>query len=297
MRPEPSLRLAYDAVDDVEAIKGWNVRVHGHFWVCGMDEEGTFLVPDSNRDMVYQCLGAKDAIYPKVERDFPRPVQMSITMIPWYGRLVYDGVMMPPLGHMRPPMASVKLALDLAESVAKARREGRVISRLAQLEVEGGSHAGLHDSGDNVDDSNEDSVEQAKPTSEESSLVKKLSKFPRSAGPPTNNPDADMAPGSYWVFRRCGYTEHENPNHVGLVMTGPSVLAQFTCSALTPTSVDILQSLVSTTRQVGKRPLMVGIDYKKCCDRVTFLLQELDGIEVFYYPPATAEETAAASWL
>ena len=89
---DPAFRRAIKAVDDAAAVKSWNVRVHGHFWIVGMEGNGTFLVPDSNRNMVYQCVGVRNAIWPMVEKIHGgRCVLMTITMIPWYGRLVYDG--------------------------------------------------------------------------------------------------------------------------------------------------------------------------------------------------------------
>lgn len=78
---KPEYKRCVEAVDDGEACQGWNVRVTGDFWIVGMDEGGTFLIPDGNRDVVYQCCGVKDPIYPKVAH-FGRPSLFRVTMIP-----------------------------------------------------------------------------------------------------------------------------------------------------------------------------------------------------------------------
>ena len=49
----------------------------------------------------------------------------------------------------------------------------------------------------------------------------------------------------YWVYRRMGYSEMENPMHMGMVMAGTGmIMGPFWCSALKPTVVDILKDLV-----------------------------------------------------
>ena len=54
-------------------------------------------------------------------------------LIPWYGRLVYDGIMASRLDLM-PWVASDSLTATLRHAVATAKREGRLIQGLAQLE-------------------------------------------------------------------------------------------------------------------------------------------------------------------
>ena len=89
---DPVIVRSIKAVDDVAAAKSWNVRVHGQFWIVGMESDGTFLIPDNNRSMVFKCVGIRNPIWPMVLQNhggrFPL---MTVTMIPWYGRLVYDG--------------------------------------------------------------------------------------------------------------------------------------------------------------------------------------------------------------
>jgi hypothetical protein len=95
------------------------------------------------------------------------------------------------------------------------------------------------------------------PTNQEQALLDKLAAIPKS---PANQEAFGGAPDGYWVFRRFGYTEAENPMHVGIVLAGANPLGQFKCSALVPTALDILKGLVSMSRKMRKRPLQIGID-------------------------------------
>lgn len=77
----PGYERKMEALDDIEACQGWNVRVTGIFWIIGMTPGDTYLVPDAKRDVVYLCCGMRDPLYPKVEH-FGRPVLFYITMMP-----------------------------------------------------------------------------------------------------------------------------------------------------------------------------------------------------------------------
>jgi MYND finger len=306
-RSDPDLILAKDAVDDPRAAKGWNVRVCGCFWIVDMDEDGTYLVSDTNRAMVYQCVGIRNAIYPMLQQQFPdRVVCMNATMIPWYGRLVYDGVLTPPHNFRQPLVASEGLASKLREHVERAKRRGSVISRLAQLEVPGGSLVGLHDAAADPSStqSGGSSNDQEPPTPQELKLLEKLAKIRKIPGTrsfdPMEEPELMMslpAPNGQWVFRRVGYTEIDNPNHMGVVInSGGNMVGPFQCSALKPTAVDVLKALLQHSAKARVRPALIGVDEYGCHERCKFLLRHagVDGTSTFYYPPATTEETSSA---
>ena len=74
---------------------------------------------------------------------------VAITLLPWYGRLVYDGVLVPApatSATFQPPILACKdLKAKLDGSLEQAKCENRIIQKLSQLEVKGGSLAGLHD--------------------------------------------------------------------------------------------------------------------------------------------------------
>lgn len=52
--------------------------------------------------------------------------------------------------------------------------------------------------------------------------------------------------------------------------------------------------VLAGAKSVGYVPQRFGVDDRRACDRVEFLLKDLDGLDPFYYPPPTAEETTAS---
>jgi hypothetical protein len=67
----------------------------------------------------------------------------------------------------------------------------------------------------------------------------------------------------------------------------------FRCNSLQPSSMDILTTMVSYARKCGGRPKMLGIDDKRCCARMEFLLKDLEGTNVYFYLPPSPEELAS----
>jgi len=276
----PPFIAALKSLDDVAAAKSWNVRVHGNFWVLGMDNDGTYLIPENNKSQVYQCVGVREAIWPKMNDQVRL---MTVTMIPWYGRLVYDGTLAPagPFGLFCPP----RLKRSIKDSVEKAKAENRVISRLAQLEVEGGSLVGL----DDKNTLSEATKDESPPSHEEKKLVELFSTIPPS---PAND---TCLQSTHWVFRRFGYNELENPQHGVVVLSGTEPMEMFNCARLEPTSVEILSKANSIARRYGRRPKVIGIDDAACCERVKFLVKDIEGTQFFFYTPPSKEETAAST--
>ena len=292
----------YDAIDDPSAVAGWNCRVHGDFWLCAdVEEGGTYCVLASNPRAVYQVVGMTQPLGRLIQHSYGEGsfVRHLITMVPWYGRLVFDGLICP-VGSdgeqaRHPKKASAAKAEKLREAIRLAKEEGRVISRLAQLEVPGGSIDGagpvdyspLKPAVDEDDGANEG--EQENPTESEQGYVdrlKALSPMPPSiAGP-------DGGRGK-WTFRRQGYNEEENPEHSILVLSLGNVLGGFKCEALVPKSEEVLKVLTTFSEKAGFRPIVVNIDEKKCCERVKFLLKDVKNIHIMYYLPPSREEIAA----
>ena len=113
--------------------------------------------------------------------------------------------------------------------------QGRVVDCLRQLEVLGDSRVGVPTQGiarTTPEQEDEQEQQQERPTSEEICLVEELSAM-------MPIPGTDPACG--WVFRRMDYTEYLNPNHDGFVLAGTGgIVGHFHCSALEPTSLEIL---------------------------------------------------------
>mgnify|MGYP005843175123 CR=1 FL=1 len=268
------------------------------FWIVGADkiDGGTMLVSNINRSAVYKVFGIRNSLFHMVDPTYGmRPVLMKLTMIPWYGRLVYDGVVMPSKNGESPDIADDELAKKLRKNVKLAKLEKRVVEKLAELECldAEGSVPMPSTSGDRIDEGSQLISKTTKePTPLEKELLEKLAKCQISD---------DME--SAWCMRRMGYTGLENPSHRGMIITGNGApLVSFTCRALVPEPADIFVALMDGSSAVdGKLPAVVLVDDLKCSKRVEYLLRQhtevdnaLHQIKVYYYPPPTSEETAAA---
>jgi hypothetical protein len=282
----PRMVFAKDALQSPHAAGGWHVRVHGNFWIVGSSQDtgAAYLIPELSKSMVYEVLGIRNALYPMVATGpFTRPVLMAATLIPWYGRLLYDGVVMPAHGMRIPQQASPVLAEKLQAAVDTAVNGGRVISQLRDTQRV-----------PSVDPAHPRLVpNRDPPTEEEGRYMEQLAALPAPVQASMENNFDEVKPWS-WTFRRMGYTEEENPNHMGMVIRGiGDVLGPFSCSALAPTSVDILRSTVTYSRQLNRQPSVLSIDERVCCERLKFLLQATD-VRIHYYRPPSKEETNAA---
>lgn len=272
------------ALTDEAAVAGWHLRIHGNFWVMGKDttDGGTFLIPDENKHTVYKAFGMTSSLYDLLARAFPmgKPVLAKVTMVPWYGRLVFDGVVSPVN-----PFPSKELVSKLKKALQVAKKEGLVVERLMQLELP-------EEEGAIVADEEKDESEK-EPSKEEAMIIKTLIPIEPY---PDYPPEMEGNPG-VWVFRRMDYTEEKNPDHAGVILAAGTMVGHFHCSALEPTSTDILKWLVQYSLQKGQRPTVVNIDDKDCYKRVKFLLKDLQNIRVDYYPPPTDEERAAIAMM
>jgi hypothetical protein len=284
-----------DAFEHVRAAKSWHIRVHGDFWVVGGDDQGTYLIPQRNEDMVYQCVGLSTSLHEMIQRNDKygtRPMVWKVTLIPFYGRLVYDGVVTLVGGSNIGGLAmaaSESKTRKLLATVHEAIQNRRIVQRLLQLEVEGGSMKGLPTQGLNqVEKRSIATKEQPPPTSMEKKLLKAYTRI--------GNMMSTDDPKGLWVFRRKGYTEQENPEHVGLILGRGEAMGLFRCShGLQPTSTDLLEAAMEAAANAGCRPHALLPDDYACYQRLKFLFETADDeTTIKYYHPPTPEETAAA---
>lgn len=120
-------------------MKSWHYGLQGDFWFVGRDFTGSFVIPDKNKDIVYKVVG----ICRNGGGSFKKPGEsvslnafphcMPITIVPWFGRLLYDTtVLVPPKQLKRAQVHD--LAHKLHENVLKAIQSSRVIEYLAEIE-------------------------------------------------------------------------------------------------------------------------------------------------------------------
>lgn len=282
---DPQYQIMARSIRTKAATGGWDTRIHADFWIVSDDPEGggAYIIPDSNPHLVYKVLGVRNAMYPSLQRQFPGEVlKMTATLIPWFGRLVYDGTLAGATGGRPgpPPRASERLKEKLKQQVLESVEKGLVIERLAELEI---------------DSICEDPVvvaptPQHDPTTEEIKYLTKIKQFaPEPLGDDEN--DTEKKIRTTWVFRRMGYTETESPDHMGVIMVGPRPNGSFHCSSLAPTSIDILKATAGVCSATNPLPYILNIDDKACYERCKFLFKEfIPETMILYYPPPSAEE-------
>jgi hypothetical protein len=142
----------------------------------------------------------------------------------------------------------------------------------------------------------------------------------RAGGDAPPGPDGQPADLSFWVFRRYGYTEQQNPQHTFMVMAGPMPIPArhmppvppgvdpmmammmsgmdedaiwHKASGLVPTVDDILTALRSALKNPmwgGRgKPRYIAVDAKDLIGRLEEILDPA-GLQVGYYPPPSNEE-------
>eukprot|EP00339_Tiarina_fusa_P021996 CAMPEP_0117080244 /NCGR_PEP_ID=MMETSP0472-20121206/56625_1 /TAXON_ID=693140 ORGANISM="Tiarina fusus, Strain LIS" /NCGR_SAMPLE_ID=MMETSP0472 /ASSEMBLY_ACC=CAM_ASM_000603 /LENGTH=632 /DNA_ID=CAMNT_0004807821 /DNA_START=16 /DNA_END=1914 /DNA_ORIENTATION=+ len=301
--PKGSYEKVKQALDSPLAVASWNVRIHGEFWIVAMGPQGTLVVPVHNPNkQVYCVLGIKVPLGAQVMGKMPRPPKFELTLVPWYGRLVHDPLLMTTTGSNQIEVASPQLAKELVDTVQLAAAEGRVVSRLAQLEVPGGSKEGLPYkpnmrggggvlmSGSNSSNSSNinrppgatnqpppDFSKMEPATQEERILIDNLADF--DVFPP--GPDGKQTPMGIWNFIRQGETEQDNPKRLAFVLAANgSKITDYATECLAPTPVELLKVMLSVVTKLQKRPAVIGIDDPKCCLRLQFLTQGMKNVRV-----------------
>jgi hypothetical protein len=141
-------RFIREALNEVRAIKSWNLGIQDDFWMVGRDAAGSYVVPDrkSHQHVVYKVVGINGPQESTTgdARSIPEqtspvrlirvPMLFRMTILPWYGRLIYDTTMRPP-APTNVQMANVpEQAHRLHQVVLHSIHAGTVIEHFAELE-------------------------------------------------------------------------------------------------------------------------------------------------------------------
>lgn len=91
------------------------------------------------------------------------------------------------------------------------------------------------------------------------------------------------------VFRRFGYTEKANPQHMIGLMCGGAPLHVDQTESLIPTAAEYIQIILKVIDMINEKPAYISIDAKEVLKVMQKLLDPV-GIKVSYYPPPSEEE-------
>ena len=306
----------------------------GKFFYTGNDETGAALLADDRLERVYRVVGLGTSIGGMLRRGPGGVAEVGsvimLTLLPFMGQIVYDSTIVggPSLSSMDPSLMgrlhSLATSLQAGGSViaelqavteapllgkrvvvagirAKPKLNGRVGSPGSFEDAAGRYVVSLEDGGGSFKVKPDNLM--AAPLSEgtdglttalserEVQLQQRVQALPHR--------DEDEV----WVCRRMGYSETENPNHLGVIMSSKNgmVLGTFQSKHLAPTSAEYLSALETTFGEknssthkggVGFRPSFLGIDEQSAVARLKAVLGPA-GVQVCYYPPPSDEELAA----
>jgi hypothetical protein len=118
-------------------------RVHGRFWVMGerADGAGTICVSEAPDGVCCVALGmAKSIAGTLTQGGGPLPALLQLTLLPFCGRLVTDGLMLPPGGKL-PRQPSATEQAELLARLSRAERDGTLLFYLPAPPAKAGSAA------------------------------------------------------------------------------------------------------------------------------------------------------------
>ena len=305
-------------------------RKTGAFLFAGEDASGAALLADEQMECVYRVVGLSTSLGDLI-RASGRGAEligssMLLTLLPYMGVIVYDGTL-----RGAPPRTDASTLAELKALADKALADGSIVRQLPEVAdtpllgqrvVVSGLQAkpelnGLYGFAGDYDDAkgryavtmeNEAGAYKLKPDN--------LSKAP----PRSAAEDAASTPalttkelalqerlkaastsGDMWVFRRMGYTEAENPMHMGMIMSGKSgmVMGQFRSKLLAPTAAEYLEALENAVFRnalgangQAHKPQNMAVDDKGAVERLQLVLTPAL-IQAGYYPPPSEEELSA----
>lgn len=312
-------------------------RVTGKFWYAKETRNGTALLVDEKLEKVYCVVGLSASIGDMLRANGQVDVcgaSLMLTLLPFLGKIVYDGALLGAPPSHEPGSAWEQRLLEVAmtaELTGKVLTElpkptgapltGKrvLISGLAGRPELNGTHGSalsyvegrgryavrLHDgtevllkpanlaaakdqSADGTGGAAAAAPEPTALTADELRVRESLEKM------------SDVVKGNagFWIFRRMGYTETDNPGHKLVVISGSGKpvavnygLPVIDCKRLQPTALEVLLGLENAVRSASAKPEDIAIDEKSIIERLQLVLGPT-GIHCGYYPPPSKEELA-----
>lgn len=208
-------------------------------------------------------------------------MRVATTLLPWEGKIVYDGLM---IAKSKANPIELK---NLQRLYIDAVDRDKLIWKLPLIEDPSLLAASNGAGGGNGSIVSQDEI-QAVRTALDSKLKKmaSISKY-KSSGKGAND---DF--GIIWVFRRHGYNEKDNPDHLITVLTsaGGTMKEFYQTKKLLPSITEYVDLLYDIVRGVDKKPQGIAIDAEEMIEPLREVLTAATGVEVHYYPPPSEEE-------
>mmetsp|Transcript_20395 Transcript_20395/g.30269 ORF Transcript_20395/g.30269 Transcript_20395/m.30269 type:complete len:582 (+) Transcript_20395:39-1784(+) len=289
-KPKGTYKTVVDAVKSKHAVASWNVRVEGQFYLVGMGPEGTMVIPVNNLRQVYCVVGYQKPLGALLGNQMPRPPKVQLTLLPWYGRIIHDTLVSSTSGTNQIELASPPLARQLAASCQAAISEGRIIYRLAQLEVENGSTEGVPfekpvftPPPQQQQQPPPDFSKEPTATQEERGAVENLTEL-TAFHPKT--------PLSAWNIVRL---PNNNKPMINILQGQGQKLHEVELTS-DYTALFILKTVLtlSVSKLNGHRPLMIGVDDVIVCQRLRFLCQGISNLKIAFLKVERKEQAPAA---
>jgi hypothetical protein len=269
-------------------------RRSGYYYIVRQEPAGCIVVSEDVKS-VYRVLGIGQTLGDLSENiELPRRVWMTI--LPWCNVLTYDGLMnYKP--NAEPLTADTKSRIAAAH--AKVVEDDTVIERFDVSEEDRVQFLQeLRKAG---------AVEQADAKADvknkkcEAKAHKRVRQTDYSKEVKQAISDVKLArkrKGSYWVFRRMGYTERENGGHIVVIVSGAGMMVgMFQTKKLEPTFEEVVTQLSKFGPGLnGFCPETIGIDHKPIVAELQEQLMETTDqasrVVVVYYPPPSAAESS-----
>lgn len=314
----------------VNECKAWpRRRKTGAFYFAGEDASGAALLADSDLVKIYRVLGISTSLGDMIRAgrgggDLTGS-SLQLTLLPFMGSIVYDGTVRgaPPMNEpsflerLRALASSAQavgakmLVKELPKVVDTPLLRKRVQISGLQAKPELNGQFGVADSFDDASGrycvllEGGDGAYKLKPANLTEAPPRPLGEDASDAPLTLSENEIGLqqrigklrSQEDFWVFRRMGYTEQENPGHMGMIMSGSSgmVVGTFQSKKLAPTAAEYLASLervLFSSNPSGIKPKNVAVDEKSAVPRLQAVLKPA-GIQVGYYPPPTDEELTA----